>query len=311
LLILGERTTEQAQSEELFSWIITGHEYQYWNGLLIPYLIVKQGKNTSYTPFIDYKHLILSEDKYCITCQKKTIELDWNKLCPACANSISSKKYACIYTQTGHPFGKKCFPNENPVCQDEYFKAKYCSSEYVIYLGRFGSSLKVGITRYQDEEGEKIYTYRIINQGFDNAIVFKGQESLNLKDVQELEKKIGDYFQIPMRLGFQDKKFSLGSLNDTLDPKILEKIARLVEETFPEIVLLEVIQNRDNYWGFYQDQYKRIKKLAILPEKKKIDKIIGEVIMARGELALIEEEGQQYWINIRNLYGRCFYNWED
>ncbi len=311
MLVLDQEIYRFQLPKFYYSWVIVGHHYYYWNGLIIPFLIIKNDSQTLHVPFVDTKYFLLSEELYCKNCLNENPRLTWNGLCESCQGDFSQRQYACIYSHAGEPFGGRCDISSIALCNDEDFRTKYCLCEYVIYLGRFGNALKIGITRFSSDPGVQSYIFRLIDQGFDSVLVFRGINPLNLTWAQDLETEIGRYFCIPKALSFDRKFNALSNLATILSPVILDEMAQIIEISFPELTLLESMILSEDYWGFYKLNQAYLKDLTRIPRVKNPRIVEGEVVMARGEMVLLEKNQRKYWLNLRDLHGRAFYSGEE
>ena len=308
-------TTELNESfqESLFigSWIITKFQYQYWNGIITPFLSIKQRDSYCYFPFIGPKHLILSKTLFCTSCFQPKSETNWIGWCTSCQTKKSNLQFSCILTRAGDPFGDVCNPSKYALCQDEEFCRKFCQPEYVIYLGHVGTSLKFGITRLHLGHYSKGYYFRILDQGFDSALVFRGLDPLNLASAQNLEDTVAHYFNIPLSLTFDNKLQAFTNQKSVLDTEALHEIASIIEDAFPDLALFDLLNFTSDYWWFHPLFKQNVQLSENISVKRYPSVIAGEILLAKGQLALISCCDVLYWINLYDLQGRSYYQWED
>ncbi len=308
-------TTELSQSfqESIFigSWIITKFQYHYWNGIITPFLSIKQRDNFCYFPFIGPKHLVLSKISFCTSCFQPKSEINWIGWCTSCQAKKSNRQFSCILTRAGDSFGDVCNPSKHALCQDEEFSRKFCQPEYVIYLGHVGTTLKFGITRLYLGNYPKGYKFRLLDQGFDSALVFRGLDPLNLASAQELEDTLAHYFNVPLSLTFDHKFQAFTSQKSVLDTEALHEIASIIEGAFPDLALFDLLSFSSDYWWFYPSLKQKMQPLQSIPVKRYPPIISGEILLAKGQLVLFSCDNFLYWINLHDLQGRSYYQWED
>ncbi|MFW9856983.1 MAG: hypothetical protein ACFFFG_18175 [Candidatus Thorarchaeota archaeon] len=291
---------------------MTGFQYHYWNGLLIPYLRIKRDETLWFTPFFGYRHFLFSEQRYCTTCLTPSEETNWTGWCTSCQGEPFNLQLSCLFTQAGHPFGTPCDPHDHPQCGDESFCQRYCQAEYVIYWGRLGIYSKVGITRRYLGDAPQGYLSRIMDQGFDEVLVFEGLTPLSLAWAQQLEQELARHFKVSTIMGFEDKLQALIHAPHSA-PSVFnfQDIGLHIHKVFPELVLLDHVILTQDYWDILAPQFSEKIPLMNCPITRYPMVVAGEVMLARGELVLLKSSSQTFWINLRDLQGRVYYQGEE
>jgi hypothetical protein len=164
----------------------------------IPYLLVSTNNGASYTLRLEGRLFLTFGSRYCLECGQPLPPNSYQALCDFCQESDYYKRRRCIFEGPGKPFNRECTAEE-PACGNPYAAAR-CWNDYLVYIGRLGSIIKVGLTSANRSEGK---FYRLLEQGLDEALVLDSFPSLQAALLAE--SKISDLFGFATRIHFTEK----------------------------------------------------------------------------------------------------------
>lgn len=148
------------------------------------------------------------------------------ELCPECKNLTLDDdlpvltRQSCNYRDEDSPLFKAgwCDPWDPPC--GFVNNAKRCHTNYILYIGRYNSLLKVGITGRGRID-------RLQEQGMNEAVIFRGIEGLPTALL--LEEFVSDLLGVPMRLTTEQKVSSFSD-NRNLDFSEIVEVMKDVDE---------------------------------------------------------------------------------
>ncbi|UJG44417.1 MAG: DUF2797 domain-containing protein [Candidatus Heimdallarchaeum endolithica] len=227
--------------------------------------------------------------KVCLTCGKKINENETKTYCNNCTTEEEEKYKNCLFHSPFKYYNKKCTLEYQP-CQVLGNREK-CYSKYILYFGRFGEKIKVGISRFSYGK----YKYkRIIEQGLNEAIVVYPFNSL--PEVTFYERMLIDELGLAEKITFEEKVEAL------LNPTFIE-----IETYYPLKQIKELFYN------------KKLKKIDVYPDnllenvvsssfditlKKNIKKLSGTIIFTQGNVGIIKKTNELTFFDISKLVGR-------
>ncbi len=227
--------------------------------------------------------------KVCLTCGKTLNENEIRKYCNNCITEEEEKYKNCLFHSPFKHYNKKCTLEYQP-CQMLGNREK-CYSKYILYFGRFGEKIKVGISRFS--YGKYKYA-RIIDQGLNEAIVVYPFNSL--PEVTYYERMLIDELGLAEKITFEEKVEAL------LNPTFIE-----IETYYPLKQIKELFYN------------KKLKRIDVYPNnllenvisssfdiklKKNINKLSGTIILTQGNVGLIKRMNEITFFDISKLVGR-------
>jgi len=229
-------------------------------------------------------------DKVCLICGKRLEENNSiSNYCKKCL-TISEETYKkCLFYSPKIIYNKKCTIEDIPCKVEE--NVEKCYSKYMLYFGRFGETIKVGISKIN--YGSSKYK-RLINQGLNEAIVIYPFRSL--PEVTAYERMLVDEIGIQEKLTFEDK------VENLLTPSLMKienfYSIKQMKELFGKRKIKKIDIYRDN-------QLENIISSSFtIKIKKKIKKIRGTIIYTQGNIGLIKNNETITFFDISNLVGR-------
>ncbi|MEX2689668.1 MAG: hypothetical protein Q6351_005020 [Candidatus Njordarchaeum guaymaensis] len=256
------------------SFVVTGYSWRRYLGDYWPYIdYLYEGRKGG---FILYGyHYLRFAGRFCRWCGSEEIVSDLG-LCSKCYGSPNGIKYRVIvkgYEEVG-----------DPTIYD--LIADLLHYRYILYLGSFGSKLKVGISRLNRDGDFRGYLGRIIEQGLDSAVVFDG--GYDLLQAQEMEKTISSDFGISQVIRFNEK------LDELQNGTSYRDVRDVAEDILREYRDLSVI------W-FGRISWSEPRSFDHIWREDVID---GELIYARGNIAIFETGSKKIAVNLSSLAGR-------
>lgn len=255
-----------------------------------PYLLVDSGDGSSFSLKLEGNLYLDLGEKYCQICGELIPRDSSESICTNCFESNYYRCRRCIFEGPGIPFGESCTKEKFP-CQSLDNQLR-CFGDHYLYIGRFGNILKVGTSYSKRSDGNY---YRLIEQGLNEAVVFKGFSSLH--DVLAAEARISDYCNYTTALPFMDKVEQLQPTTNTSIDFNWHRIAKNILEIYPEKKASYI--DLSGLWS-----------QTILSEPIKTVwnplTISGEIVFSRGNILLVKEQPSSknvLGINLSRLVG--------
>jgi len=300
ITITTKNRTIQTAAEEQYNHrrqIIRRYWLKIAESKISPLLVVDNGDGTSYSITLEGELYLKLGEKFCESCGKRIPRESSEAICLECYNKEAYKIRRCIFEGPGEPYGEKC-SKENPPCGNRENTLR-CYGEHLVYIGRFGTIIKVGTTSKKRSEGKY---YRLIEQGLDEAIVLKNIATL--KEALEIEEKISKMFKIRTAIRFVEKveEITKASLEEKEREELdwhawAEKLLALYPEK--KVVYLDL---RD-LWGKGEEKITPRKVFTPL-------ELTGEVVLVKGNVLIIKSKREEtkseekyYAINLSRLKG--------
>jgi hypothetical protein len=255
-------------------------------GLWVPHLLLSTEYSSCFSiPLIGDLFLSFGS-KFCLDCGKLIDPSNSRSLCSSCFNTSDHLFFHCLFDGPGTPFGAStCDPN-NPHCQN-VDNVRRCHSPYNLYVGRFGSLIKVGITSSLRRGNGHI---RLVEQGLNEAWFIESFP--DLEKVLEAEKFLSSFPMVTDRLPLQVKHQELSSpsnasLSDFFSQKTLDWL-------FPGIKI--------TYHLLFPDT--KIVDTPLILDRSS-DKIEGTIVYSQGSLIIWKTfDGRFFLTDSRNFVGR-------
>ena len=133
----------------------------------------------------------------------------------------------------GRPFNMPC-AIDNPSCGDLQYGEHVCFTEYVLYIGKKENYWKMGISRYFRNNIDSGFLSRLVEQGFQEVVIFRSKDRLNLITAQKREQKLSLEFNIPL------------IMTKIKDPDLSEFDLRSMAEKI-------VTENKDLYYEYFKN----------------------------------------------------------
>ena len=267
-----------------------GQGWKTYNNIFIPILRLESMDNTFISIWSDEIAIKISKQNYCVECGAETPLRN----CSTCQMNEKYKKYQCIITKAGEPFGGVCSQLSIPCGLQEYAN-EVCYSEYVIYIGRKENSWKVGISRYNREGVESGFLIRLIEQGLEEALLIRAKDNFNLPEAQNIENRISDELGINQKLTKRTEIIKLPELENLV--KGLHK--EIITEKFPNLLQAGMFSP----WMGLIDAKKLFREKKIL-EMKAGAIINGKILASWGKESLVKTPEEIIKINRDQLLGR-------
>jgi len=225
--------------------------------------------------------------KYCLRCRTEINHS--SKFCDECTAEEECVYFRCLYHSPWKYFGGEC-TNNNPICNynENVFK---CFADYYLYLGRFGTNIKVGISRLG--KGKNKF-YRLVHQGLNEAIVIFPFRSLPA--VTRYERFLIDEIGIKERITFEEKAYDLTHGYD----ENIEYYYSLkqIKELFDSKKVLHLQLYPDNPLNDI------IGSMSDVAKKQDIDKLTGMIIYTQGNMGVLKVGNNLQLFDINKLIGR-------
>ncbi|NHI93722.1 MAG: DUF2797 domain-containing protein [Candidatus Lokiarchaeota archaeon] len=290
-----ENATRELSRVDEFSlyptFYIRYYTYRPVSDLLMPHLdIISDHDDTQIVPFYGHVMFKLSEGHYCETCFQP-LEEPTNH-CLDCLKKSGIDFLYCVKKGPGFGTGN-CSP-EHPCCESE-FSQNYCKREHALYLATFGQNhIKVGISRLDR------VIYRLLEQGASHAITFRRSNNLNnFIYIHELEQKIKEECGILDSLSFDEKAPLFENQKHDFESDILKM--NIYSDLFKHLYEL-IPQYQLNLSNFYT-HFPRIDKYC-----KYIKKLNGNIKYFRGNVAVLEQDGERVAFDLNKLSGKKILN---
>jgi hypothetical protein len=268
------------------SYSVSGFFMREISGFWAPHLLCSAEHSSCFTiPLLGDLFLSFGS-KFCLECGKLIDCSNSRSLCNSCFDTPEHLFFQCLFDGPGSPFGlHTCDPN-NPLCHNVY-NANRCHSPYNLYIGRFGSFFKVGITSSLRRGRGHI---RLVEQGLNEAWFVESFP--NLEKVLEVEKYLSSFPMITDRLPLQVKyKEFISSSNTSLSDFFSKET---LDWFFPG--------KKITYHDLFPDE-KIIDSSLTLDRCP--DKIEGTIILSQGSLIIWKTlDGHFFLTDSRNLVGR-------
>lgn len=237
--------------------------------------------------------------QFCVNCGVHIASHTSLSLCNACYQTKDTAHLLCILKGAGAPYAKLC-DLENPPCHDLYRIESFCKTEHIVYIGRFGSLFKVGVTRNSRKENSGIHS-RFLDQGLDEAFIIS--QGLTLPEAQRLEAKLSTLLRIPKWISFPEKVENIiknAKMNDSSDKDAISakmnSIRTMLTKFVPEEAVSHAIVDRAYMIGYIHTD---CLEWILRPEQ-----LEGEVVVAKGNV-LITRLGSNYLVyDLAKLQGR-------
>ncbi|MFX1521409.1 MAG: DUF2797 domain-containing protein [Promethearchaeota archaeon] len=236
-------------------------------------------------------------DHFCVECGAHIAPFTFLSLCDACLQNEDTAKFLCILKGAGAPYEKQC-NLDDPPCHDLYRRDSFCQTEHLVYIGRFGSLFKAGVTRKSRKEFSGMYS-RLLEQGLDEALIIS--QGLTLPEAQRLEAKVSALLNVPKWISFAAKAESIiANVKKKLSQEepltkmdaIRTKLARFV----PEDTISHVIVDHAYMMGYINpDSIEWITR----PEQ-----IEGEVAVIKGNVLITRLDSKYLVYDLAKLQGR-------
>ena len=264
----------------LDSWcVVSGYSYRRFLGAWVPFLnfVSPEGSGS----FLLWgRHVFCFDGRYCWMCGLRPPDCDLG-LCSFCYGSVRGLRYRLIvegYDRVYEPGLEEVFGD-------------LLSRHYVVYIGAFGPLYKVGITRYDRNGSCRGFVSRLVEQGFDAAVVFDA--NLNIIGAQDLERDIAETFGLRDRLYFDDK---VSVLHEGFDR---QEFFGLVSDV-ADFVRGEVVWRVVFRWPRFVD----------FDEVFDGDFLFGEFVYRRGNITVARNCSEVLAVNLNGLVGRGLVSWE-
>jgi len=165
------------------------------------------------------------------------------------------------------------------------------SRRFVLYVGAFGPLYKVGIACFDRFGSRRGFVYRLVEQGFDAAVVF--DVGLNVVEAQDLERDVVSTFGLRDRLCFGDK---VGVLHEGFDRQEF----RGVVEDVAGFVGGEVVWRGVFRWPGFVD----------FDGVFDGDFLEGDFVYRRGNVVVARNCSEVLAVNLNGFVGRGLVSWE-
>ncbi|RLI72078.1 hypothetical protein DRO91_02815 [Candidatus Heimdallarchaeota archaeon] len=262
-----------------------------------PLLLVDNGDGTSYSIALEGEVYLKLGEKFCERCGKRIPRESYEAVCIECYNKEAYKARRCIFEGPGEPYGKKC-SKENPPCGNRENIIR-CYGEHLVYIGRFGTIIKVGITSRKRSEGKY---YRLIEQGLDEAIIMKGVATL--KEALKIEATISEKFGIRTAIRFGEKVDEITKM-----PPEEKKKRKLDWHNWAEKLLALWPEKKITFLdlkGLWKDWEGKITPKKVFTPLE----LTGEVMLVKGNVLILKSKNEEtknkekyYAINLSRLKG--------
>ena len=250
-------------------FIISGFHYKEFFDGMIPYLEYFSGDGSGSFPLFGEVYFEFS-GRFCKWCGSPNVS-DLG-ICDACLKSPGGMIYSAIVK--GYPMV--------PI-----------SHNYIIYIGSFGSLLKVGISRFDRGGVDFGFVSRLLEQGFDKAVVLVGD--FDLFDAREIEAEVSRFYRIPDKLYLSDK---LNHLSD--DQYSLEELYSIASDIISSFSLNCSIYSFAFDWPDALD-FSYVWSGDILS---------GKVVSFRGNLVFFDDGSDVFVVDLNSLINRGIMSWE-
>lgn len=238
-------------------------------------------------------------EQFCVNCGTHILPHTLLSLCNTCYQTEDTAHLLCILKGAGVSYTKLC-NLEDPPCHDLYRRDSFCKTEHIVYIGRFGSLFKVGVTRNSRKENSGIHS-RFLEQGIDEAFIIS--QRLTLPEAQRLEAKLSSLLNIPKWISFPEKVESIIKNSkmkdfpdkDTISAK-MNSISTMLTKFIPEESISHAIVDRAYMIGYINSD--------CLEWISRPEQLEGEVVVAKGNV-LITRLGSNYLVyDLAKLQGR-------
>jgi hypothetical protein len=224
---------------------------------------------------------LILDQLVCVMCHNYTSSIDLWGFCKSCQDLVDEDfkiRMSCIFNH------KNSFLTKSGGCTKDNYPCKIignkqkCHSRHILYFGRFGSIVKVGVSRKQRSGG---YMARILEQGFQEVLIVDSLPSLPEALAEEQNfKKMG----IIDVLDFQEK---LDQIQINLPQNSLHQaFYELLEEYFAPLTI--------HYHSIHQKYHQDIRSMvSTYHVEGKIIDIIGDIIIIEGINGIIAYQAKQ------------------
>lgn len=219
-------------------------------------------------------HFFRFGGRRCWMCGLRPVETGLG-LCRACYFSFRGYRYRAVVEGVDRVFGEGV----------EEFLGDLLSRRYVLYVGVFGSLYKVGIAAFDRFGVRRGFVFRLVEQGFDAAVVF--DLGLNLVGAQELERDVVDTFGLRDRLGFFDK---IGVIHEEPD---FQEFRGLVDDV-SDFVGADPFWEGVFSWSGFVD----------FDSVFRGDSFVGSFVFRRGNVGVARNCGEVLAVNFNDFVGR-------
>ena len=253
------------------------------------FLTVMDSPSSSYRIFLSGLISLHFGSKLCLRCFSELSKDSSDPYCSSCYSSSETSYRLCLFHSPKSVFSHPCSPS-SPACGDLSNVSK-CFSRYYLYFGRFGDSIKVGISRLYYG---KFKFSRIIQQGLNEAIVIYPFSSL--VEVTAFERFLIDEIGIQERFSFREKVDNLLSFTSThlSDYYPLNQI----RELFPDRTIKHFNLFPDNPLEHVISSSLDIEVLSV------VDDLVGNVIYTQGNVGVLKQYNRLIFFDLSKLTGR-------
>ena len=244
-------------------------------------------------------------DYICNRCHQMVDKLEFD-LCSNCmeVDNDFQIRLKCIFNKKDSMLQEGC-TKVKPACRS-LDNVRFCFQKYILYIGRIGDHIKIGISRKNRRGG---YLSRLIEQGLNEAIVI---DSINsLPEVAKEEQWFRD-------IGMPDKITGKQKINCIENSKIVytELVKKPVYGENDSIRVFDNSQllrdyNLSSVWTFalMREKYnlEELHHFLLYPDnitsfpnlKERVDRLAGEVLYIQGSKVITRDQ-EKYYINEMN-----------
>jgi len=266
----------------LVDFVVRGYHYGDVFGDFVPFIDVF-GLNGSSCFLLWDRHSFVFRGRFCRWCGSFLDGFSRLGLCGGCYYSARGVRYRLIVE--GYDVFDYSVVLEH---SDLVFR------DYVLYLGVFGDLVKVGISSFNRGGVVNGFVDRLLEQGFDHAVVIDG--GFDLVSAQDLERDVSREFGLVTALSFRDKLDHIYSKGDFS----LSDLVLLGEEVVRFIGSGRIIWSGSFNW-------------CVPPDFDGVwsgDFLIGDFFFARGNLVFVDDGSERLVVNLSDLVGRGIVSWE-
>jgi len=285
-------------------WSVINYlKWKPWMDTFLPAMVFTWRENTYESLLAGPVVMDFFEERCCHSCGKRIAGKDGEKTCDDCGAKPWVKQKECIFEGCGIPYGTYC-DLEEPACGSEYRLANYCKGPFILYIGFTGNKVKAGITSKNRRDPDTGINARLVEQGFDWALVYDLAGKANLKEALDAEKHVAGWLGIALAM---NQREVLEGITSGHDPGNEIVDISLALEDVEELTLAGVHDLRKH--SFFSIKHGEREIPLLFSDKEKWDGktlLHGEIEAVKGPWILVNSGERRELVSFHELKGRAF-----